>query len=275
MNAPVVQLRDASFGYAGAAVVSGVSFAVRPGEVVAVLGPNGSGKSTVMKGILGLNDQLSGVLELFGEPAGQLRSRSRIGYVPQRHTLSTSVRATVREIVEVGRLPLRPWWRRATDADRAAVDAALAEVGLFDLAGSDVSTLSGGQQRRVLIARALAGEPEILVMDEPTAGVDTASQQVLAEVLRRLAASGVTMIIVTHELEALRGVVSRIVEISHGQLTFDGVPAEWARFQARRIAAVSANGHHHPSDHEPHGARAPYGLGPLDSRANPVGGQHD
>src|SRR6185437_14019551 len=95
----------------------------------------------------------------------------------------------------------------------------------------DVSTLSGGQQRRVLIARALAAEPDVLVMDEPTAGVDTASQQVLARVLARLAARGTTMVIVTHELAALEHIVTRLLLVSGGRLAFDGTPADFARRQ--------------------------------------------
>jgi len=260
----VLSLRSASFGYAGTPVVEGADLEVRAGEVIAVLGPNGSGKSTLMRGILGLNDHLGGDLELFGTPAASFRDRTRLGYVPQRHTLSTSVRATVREIVEVGRLPHRPWWRRASSHDHELISRALARVGLADHENADVSTLSGGQQRRVLIARALAGQPDILIMDEPTAGVDTASQEVLAEVLQRLAASGVTMIIVTHEIEALRGIVTRIVEVSHGRLTFDGTPSDLVTRQGRQILAASATGHHHVEDEDTEGARSPYGAGPLD-----------
>lgn len=258
---PVLSMRSASFGYAGKPVVEDASLDVHPGEVVAVLGPNGSGKSTLMRGILGLVDHLGGDLELFGVPASDFRERTRVGYVPQRHTLSTAVRATVREIVEVGRLAHRRWWQRQSALDRELVGAALARVGLADHENADVAALSGGQQRRVLIARALAGQPEILIMDEPTAGVDTASQEVLAEVLQRLASAGVTMVIVTHEIEALRGIVTRIVEVSHGHITFDGTPADLATRQGDRILAASATGHHHPREDE--SLRSPYGTGPF------------
>lgn len=168
---PILSLRSASFGYAGRAVVSGISLDIEPGEIVAILGPNGSGKSTFMRGVLGLNDHIDGSVELFGVPAERFKQRTRIGYVPQRHTLSGSVRATVEEIVEVGRLPHRPWYRRAGQTDRDAVRTALEEVGLADRATHDVSALSGGQHRRVLIARALAAQPDVLIMDEPTSCV--------------------------------------------------------------------------------------------------------
>ncbi|HEY5187381.1 MAG TPA: ATP-binding cassette domain-containing protein, partial [Actinomycetes bacterium] len=133
-------------------MVSGVTLDIRAGEVVAVLGPNGSGKSTLVKGMLGLNSHLAGDVSLFGTPIARFREHARLGYVPQRHTLSTSVRATVTEIVAIGRLPHQGWLGRPNHQDRRIIAESLAVVGLDDRAQVDVSTLSGGQQRRVLIA---------------------------------------------------------------------------------------------------------------------------
>jgi len=264
-DAPIVQLTNASFGYADRRVVQDASLAVWPGEVVAVLGPNGSGKSTLVRGLLGLTDQLGGRVRLFGEDRGDFEDHARLGYVPQRHTLSASVRATVAEIVAVGRLPHHRWWRpvvrSARDADTIA--QALEVVGLSDRFDADVSTLSGGQQRRVLIARALASQPDVLLMDEPTAGVDAANQEVLAEVLARLAARGTTMIIVTHELEALADVVSRILVVRAGRLAFDGTPIEFA---SRTGELEPHDGHHHDDELAAEPARLPAtpAAGPLD-----------
>ena len=153
---PVLSLRSAAFGYGERAAVSDVTLDVQPGEVVALLGPNGSGKSTLVRGLLGLNDHLGGQVSMFGTPIGDFQEHARLGYVPQRHTLSASVRATVEEVVAIGRLPHQGWFGRQNDRDRAVVREALELVGLADRAREDVSTLSGGQQRRVLIARALA-----------------------------------------------------------------------------------------------------------------------
>ncbi|WP_010147551.1 metal ABC transporter ATP-binding protein [Serinicoccus profundi] len=235
---PVLRLRDAAFGYQGRPVVADVDLTVSRGEVVAVLGPNGSGKTTLVTGLLGLSEHLTGTAEVLGTPLARLRDRTRLGYVPQRHTLTGGVRATVTEVVATGLLAARPWWRPAGRADRDAVRDALETVGLADRARFDVDTLSGGQQRRVLIARALVARPDVLVMDEPTAGVDHASQAVLAGVLQRLGASGTTMLVVTHELAALRGVVDRIVEVDTGHLVFDGTPQRYAEHQAERARSV-------------------------------------
>lgn len=281
---PVLELRRATFGYAGTPVVRDLTLRVSPGEVVALLGPNGSGKSTVVRGVLGLAEHLGGEVRILGEPIEDFDERHRVGYVPQRHTLSGSVRSTVREVVATGLLSRRPWWRRASASDRHTVDEALRLVNLADRGDADVATLSGGQQRRVLIARALAAGPEVLLMDEPTAGVDTANQRVLAEVLRRLADTGVTMVVVTHELAALRGTVGRIVELEGGRLCFDGTPEGYAVHQAEVVRAASSvaagqggddsrarehsqpgHGHHHEPEPATGSARL-LGAGPLDPR---------
>ncbi len=257
----IVSLRKASFGYADRAVVSEATVEITAGEVVAVVGPNGSGKSTLVKGILGLNDHLAGEVELFGTAFNRFRDHARLGYVPQRHTLSTSVRATVAEIVAIGRLPHQGWLGRTNHEDRRIIRESLALVGLADRADVDVSTLSGGQQRRVLIARALAAQPDVLIMDEPTAGVDLASQQVLSEVLARLAGRGATMLIVTHELHALHGVLTRIVEFDGGRITFDGTCPEHDRWHGLSGHDVHQHDGHHHDDEAPARSSA---AGPLD-----------
>ena len=266
---PVIALRNAAFGYGDKAVVSGATLQVQPGEVVALLGPNGSGKSTLVRGLLGLNDHLAGDVELFGTPLQDFHDRARVGYVPQRHTLSASVRATVSEIVAIGRLPHQRWWARPSRTDRAVIEESLELVGLEDRAAADVSHLSGGQQRRVLIARALAAQPDVLVMDEPTAGVDEANQRVLSQVLARLAARGTTMLIVTHELEPLRDIVSRILVVTGGRVSFDGTPARFA--EARAALPALDHGHHHDDEPRPGPARPATtpSAGPLDTTGGP------
>ena len=256
-----IDLRDAAFGYGERAVLSDANLTIRRGEIVAVVGPNGSGKSTLMKGILGLNERVAGSVTLFGVPSHELRDRARLGYVPQRHTLSASVRATAEEIVSTGRLPRIGWLGRLRGTDRQIVARALDVVGLADRAATEVSTLSGGQQRRVLIARALAGQPDVLIMDEPTAGVDATNQHVLADVLARLVEQDVTMVIVTHELGALERLLTRIVVVDAGRIRFDGTPQEYAG--ARATVHHDHDSHHH--DLELDTDRALLARGPLDA----------
>jgi zinc transport system ATP-binding protein len=265
----IVSLRSASFGYADRAVVSGVTLDVHAGEVVAILGPNGSGKSTLVKGLLGLNDRLGGQVTLFSTPIDRFRDHYRLGYVPQHHTLSASVRATATEVVAIGRLPHQGWLGRPSHEDRRIIAESLAVVGLDDRADVDVSTLSGGQQRRVLIARALAAQPDVLIMDEPTAGVDLANQEILSQVLARLAGRGATMLIVTHELQAVRGVLTRIVELQGGRITLDATPADYARSQG--AATTGHNGHHHDDEEEEVPPALP-AAGPLDHVSHLHGG---
>jgi len=185
--------------------------------------------------------------------------------------LSTSVRATVAEIVAIGRLPHQGWLGRANHEDRRIIEESLAVVGLDDRAAVDVSTLSGGQQRRVLIARALAAQPDVLIMDEPTAGVDLSSQEILSQVLARLAARGATMLIVTHELQALSRVLTRIVGLDGGRIIFDGTSEDHDLWHG--ALAASADPHHHDGHHDDDEDAPPAwpAAGPLDH----LPGHHD
>jgi zinc transport system ATP-binding protein len=238
---PAIRLRDASIGYGDVPIVEHVDLTVHTGEALAVLGSNGSGKTTLARGLLGLATVLGGEVELLGARVGRLRERGRVGYVPQRHTVSGAVPATVREVVGVGRLARLGLFRRLGAADRAAVADAVAAVGLSDRMHAPVAALSGGQQRRVLVARALAAEPELLIMDEPTAGVDAASQEALAAVLAQVSAAGTTLVVVTHETGPLEDVLSRAVVVDSGRISYDGPLAGAARL-------AGPDPHHHADD---------------------------
>ena len=218
---PVIDLRGVSVGYDDRPAVRDVDLRVERGDVVALVGPNGSGKTTLVRGVLGLARVQAGEVELFGVPADRFGERYRIGYVPQRHTVGGGIPSTVEEVVSSGRLGRRRVSLRRTAADRAAIAAAIEAVGLAERRRATVASLSGGQQRRALIARALAGEPEVLVMDEPTAGVDAESQARLVDTLERLVAGGLTLLVVTHEVAPLRRILTRVVELDAGRLVRD------------------------------------------------------
>ncbi|MEU8586941.1 metal ABC transporter ATP-binding protein [Streptomyces sp. NPDC048664] len=204
-------------------VLRGVDLEVRRGEVVALLGANGSGKSTAVRTAVGLVPVASGAVELFGGPRERFRDWRRVGYVPQRTTAAGGVPATVAEIVASGRLA-RSRFGRARKADRDAVRAALELVGMADRAKDRMDALSGGQHQRVLIARALASRPELLIMDEPLAGVDLASQQTLAHTLQGQVAGGTSVLLVLHELGPLEPLIDRAVVLRDGRVVHDGPP---------------------------------------------------
>jgi zinc transport system ATP-binding protein len=206
----------------GRPVLRQVDLDVSPGEFVTLLGANGSGKSTLVRAAVGLVPASAGTVELFGTPLHRFRDRQRLGYVPQRSRAVAGVPATMHEVVMSGRLARRRFAGWRSRADVTAVDAAIARVGLSDRSRSAVSDLSGGQQQRVLIARALASQAELLIMDEPTAGVDHDNQESLAELLGGLVAEGTSVLLVAHELGPLRPLIHRAVVLSAGQVTYDG-----------------------------------------------------
>ncbi len=224
--APVLRLRDAGVVLGGRPILRGVDLAVDAGEVVALLGANGSGKSTLVRTLLGLAPLRRGSVELFGTPLDQFTGWRRIGFVPQRTSATAGVPASVWEVVSSGRLAHRRPLVPARRSDRAAVRVALEAVGLADRARDGVATLSGGQHQRVLIARALAGDPELLVLDEPTAGVDLDSQETFAALLAGLVERGVTILLVAHELGPLAPLISRTVVMRDGRVAYDGTPLD-------------------------------------------------
>lgn len=220
----VLSVTDLGVEIAGRPILREISLDVNPGEVVALLGENGSGKSTLVRSLLGLQSLSHGWVELFGEPLDRFGQWGRVGYVPQRSTATGGVPATVWEVVASGRLPHRRLLMPLRRADHAAIDRALAAVDLTDRARDTITHLSGGQQQRALIARALAAQPDLLVLDEPNAGVDAANQQALADSLGRLVAGGATLVIVLHELGPVAPLITRTVVLRDGRTVYDGPP---------------------------------------------------
>jgi zinc transport system ATP-binding protein len=237
----LVELDDVAVGYGGPAVVRDVTLSIEAGETVVILGANGSGKSTLVRGILGLADIEHGTVRLFGAPAEHFGDRWRIGYVPQRTSIAGVLPASVGEVVMSGRLPRLGLAGRLRPADREAVRRAIETVELTEHTTRPVAELSGGQQRRVTIARALAAEPDLLILDEPTAGVDAENQARLATPLERLRSMGTTIVVVAHEAGPVAHLIDRAVVMRDGRIAYDGDPGE-----------VGGDHHHHDDhDHEP------------------------
>jgi zinc transport system ATP-binding protein len=213
-----VRIDHVSFAYGyGPQVLRDVSLEIQRGEFVAVAGPNGGGKTTLLKLILGLEDPTAGRIELHAR---------RLGYLAQRAQAGVDAPLTVRELVSAGRAPRTRLVGPLGGDDREAVREAIGRVGLTPQADRRLSALSGGQQQRAFIAKALAADPELLVLDEPTSGVDAEAQESLAGLLGQLHRElDVTILYVSHEFGAVERFVERIVLI-RGEVVFDGPPSD-------------------------------------------------
>jgi zinc transport system ATP-binding protein len=222
-----VELRGVSFAYPqGPAALRDVELAIERAEFVAVAGPNGGGKTTLVRIALGLERPTRGEALLFGQPAHGFDRREALGYLAQRAQLGLDAPATVREVVTAGRLPRAGLVGRLRAGDRERVAEAIARVGLSNVADRPLQRLSGGQQQRAFIAKALAADPELLVLDEPTTGVDVEAQEALAGLLERLHRElEVTILYVSHEFGAIERFVERLVLVRR-EIVFDGPPGE-------------------------------------------------
>jgi zinc transport system ATP-binding protein len=220
-----VELEDVSFSYGtGRAVLEGVNLALGQGEFVAVAGPNGGGKTTLVRIVLGLERPSAGKALLWGEPAHRFSGQQALGYLAQRSEVGGDAPATVREVVSAGRLASGRLVGRLRAGDRALVDEAIARVALEPFADRPLRTLSGGMQQRAFIAKALAAQPSLLVLDEPTTGVDAESQESIAGLLADLHSElGVTIVYVSHEFGAVEHHVERLVLVRR-TIVFDGSP---------------------------------------------------
>ncbi len=208
-NDPLIEIENVTILHNGLKVLDSVSLTVSRGEFTAIVGPNGSGKSTLVKAVLGLIKPDCGKIRVFGVPVDQLHGqRSRIGYVPQIFNIDLNFPISVLETVLMGTYGRIGVGKRPKTEDKAAAMAALEKVGIADLKDRPLARLSGGQRQRVFIARALADQPELLVLDEPTTGVDMTTTGNLYSLLRELKNDGVTIVLVSHDV----GVVASYID---------------------------------------------------------------
>ena len=211
----LVKLRDVSLGYGNQPVLEHVTLDLERGEFIALLGPNGAGKTTLLRGIVGLIPVLTGAIEY-----GFDRWRSPFGYVPQRERLDPTFPLSALEVALMGTYAHLPPLRRVGRAQRQVAQKSLESVGLGAIADQRFASLSGGQTQRVLIARALAAEPTLLVLDEPTAGVDAEATAAIMGLVSRLnREEGLTILLVTHQVRMLRGIANAVVWVQDGRAT--------------------------------------------------------
>jgi zinc transport system ATP-binding protein len=225
-----IEADNLSFSYGGVSALADVGFMLKEGEYLAVIGPNGGGKTTLIKLLLGILTPTTGAIQIFGRPATDRRARLDVGYVPQRISAEVAeFPATVREIVESGRTPRHAPLSRWTKADQEAVDHALETLEIGSLSRRTVGSLSGGERQRVFVARALAAEPRILILDEPTVGVDQAAQESFRKFLMHANRDhGMTVVFVTHDVEFVSRDATSVLCLNHS-LVCHGRPGEYLK----------------------------------------------
>lgn len=221
----MLQVIDLHAGYSKKEIVHGVNFSVEAGEFVCMLGANGCGKTTILKNVLGLLEPFSGSVTINGEDAGGMTERelaTHLAYIPQAHTPPFPF--TVADVVLLGRTPYINRLAVVSEKDKRIAYRALRQLSIDHLADSAYTQLSGGQQQLVIIARALAQQPDFLVMDEPTASLDFGNQQVVMSEMRKLADMGMGILMVTHDPDHALFCADRVLIVEGGFITHDGLP---------------------------------------------------
>tara|TARA_B100001013_G_scaffold331522_1_gene247153 strand:- start:791 stop:1825 length:1035 start_codon:yes stop_codon:yes gene_type:complete len=229
---PIVEIKAVTCGYEKQQVLTDVSLTIMPGDFVGLLGPSGSGKTTLLRTVLGAVDLYEG--EVLVNGVATTKKRPRVGYVPQLETIDWNFPVTVQEVVMMGRTmenKLFPWYRKE-EKDLAA--EMMSRLGILDLADRHIRELSGGQQQRVFLARALISSPQLLLLDEPTSGVDIKTRDDVMHLLHDLNHDGVTIIITTHEINAVAVHLPWIVCLA-GRILAEGPPSEVITTEVLRL----------------------------------------
>ena len=258
MTTPVLETTALAVGYGGSTVVSGVSVTIGPGTLWSVLGPNGSGKSTLLRTVLGLLRPLQGEVRLFGTPVGRWERRAlarRLAWVPQ--SFDGDPGFTGLELVLMGRAPHQGGWGLPGAKDLAVAHAALAELGVGYLAGRIVSRLSGGERRLLLVARALAQEPDLLLLDEPTAFLDLQHQAQVLERVRARVRAGMAAVAVLHDPNLAAAFSDGALLLRDGRVLGQGASAEL--LDAERLGALYGLGLSEARTEDGHRLFAPRG----------------
>ena len=237
-----LHVEDLTVSYGDTPALWDIDLDIPPGVMCAIVGPNGAGKSTLIKAALGLVRPVAGHVRFLGHTIGAMRGR--IGYVPQRHSVDWDFPTTVRDVVEMGLYRSLGWMRRPGRAARDRAMAALAQVDMQDYAERQISQLSGGQQQRVFLARALVQEAPILILDEPLAGVDAATESVIIALLQSLRDQGRTVIVVHHDLTTVQSyfdwmVMLNIRIIAQGPVAQVYTPENLRMAYGRQLAMIA------------------------------------
>ncbi len=213
-----ISIKGLSVSYGRKRVLSNIYLEIEPGAVVGVIGPNGAGKSTLFKAVMGLLDHYTGEVRVLGQPVEKVRKR--LAYIPQRDDIDWNFPATVYDVAVMGRYPHKGLLERLDAHDHAIVQKALADMGIEHLKHRQIGELSGGQQQRVFLARALAQEADILLLDEPFVGVDITTEERIIQILKRLAGEGKTVLVVHHDLSTVRAYFDKVVLLNQRLIAY-------------------------------------------------------
>ena len=228
-NHTIIELENVCFSYNSEEVIKNVSLQIHKGDYVGIVGPNGGGKTTLLKIMLGLLKPNDGKITLFGKDILAFKDWSKIGYVPQKTYVEMNFPVTVEEMVAMGRYGKRGLFHFPTKTDKEQTHQALKQVNMFEYKDRQISDLSGGQQQRVFIARALASQPEIIFLDEPTVGVDVKTQKQFYTLLRKLNKElSLTLILISHELDVVAHEATELAYINR-TLEYYGEPDEFLK----------------------------------------------
>lgn len=244
LDTPALSAHKVTLSYHSAPVVDEVSFQIDAGRLVGILGPNGAGKSTLIKGLLGLMTPDAGKVRFFGQSLEAVRQR--VVYVPQRSAVDWQFPITVREVVLMGRYGRLGLFGRPSRRDRRIANESMERVGIADLAARQIGELSGGQQQRVFLARALAQEGDLILMDEPFVGVDAATEEAIVELLRGMRDSGRTVLVVNHDLQTARSYFDELLLlnkklVAHGPTAEIFTPEMLTRAYGGRLAIIEGS----------------------------------
>lgn len=251
---PIIDVRSLEYHIGEQNILNDISFSINQGEYVALLGPNGGGKSTLVKLILGIYKKNKGEIELFRVPQNEFKDWYKIGYVPQNVSLfDDNFPLSVYETVSLGLAAKKPWFSFLSESDRVLIEDAIERASIGDLRDKILSELSGGQRQRVMIARALVSQPELLILDEPSTGVDITSQRKFYQFLKRLnKEKNLTILFITHDLGVIADDVTHVLAVNQN-LLFAGTADEMLSCEAvSEVYGTKAHviHQHHNGGHE-------------------------
>lgn len=246
----IIEIEGVSFAYNEDLVLENVSLNIHKGDYLGVIGPNGGGKTTLIKIMLGLLNPSKGMVKMFGQDIHSFKDWSRVGYVPQKViNFDVNFPATVFEVVAMGRYGKKGLFKSLNKGDKNIINESLKQVEMFEFKDRIIGDLSGGQQQRVFVARALAGQPEVIFLDEPMAGVDVLAQDQFYQLLKKLNHElELTLVFISHDIEAVVNEVTEIAFVNR-TLTYDSNPKKFVKGEMEKLYGDKKFIHHHHHDH--------------------------